>query len=107
MPKNADMPKFTAVSSTYDPLVDVAEVDQFGYTDLRQAFLTGTIEGTSTLDIEEYNGVDAPDSLLPAAKDIFESYRQANMIRSHTIKSAAAGADAPAEAGAASSAAAE
>ena len=102
--KNADaiaLPKFTPVVCTFDPNVDICEVDQFGFTNLRQAFLTGTIEGTSALDDESFNGVDDPSSLLPAAKDIFESYRQANALRSASIKAAAA------EAAAASSAAAE
>lgn len=76
MAKSNTSDKFVPVNSVYNPNTDVAEVDQFGFTDMRQAFLTGMIDGNSTIDSEEYNGVEDAASLMGAPKDIFESTRQ-------------------------------
>ena len=70
---------FTPVTSYYDPSLDCGEVDQFGFTDLRQAYLTGTVEGGFAPDDTSYSGVDDPDAILPAPKDQFEAIRQAEL----------------------------
>ena len=98
--------KFTPVDATFDPACDVSEVDQFGFLDLRQSFLTGTVEGSLAPTDENYNGIEDQDSLLPAPKDAFEAIRQAQAVAKAASKDAPAG-DAPTEGGAASSAAAE
>ena len=100
--------KFTPNLCEYDPVRDVQEVDQFGYLDLRQAFLTGTVEGSLAPADESYNGVDDPSSLLSSPKDTFEAIRQAEAVaKAKSAKSAAVKTDAPTEGGAASSAVAE
>ena len=70
---------FTPCECVYDALMDSAEVDQFGFLDLRQAFLTGTVDGGLAPDDSSYNGVDDPDGILPAPKDEFEAIRQAEL----------------------------
>lgn len=70
---------FTPVDCVYDPMVDCAEVDQFGYIDLRQAFLTGTVDGALAPDDTSFNGIDEPDAILPAPKDQFEAIRQVEL----------------------------
>lgn len=81
------MEKFTPVVCVFDPIVDIEEVDQFGYLDLRQAFLTGTVDGSLAPSDEAYNGMDDPDGVLPASKDTFEAIRQAEKVSA--VKSAA------------------
>ena len=99
--------KFVPVVADFNPLADIEEVDQFGWLDLRQAFLTGTVEGSLAPEDASYNGIDDPSSLLGAPKDTFEAIRQANAVaKASSVKSAAAAA-APTEGGSASSAAAE
>lgn len=72
-----DNGKFTPCVAVFDPEVDIQEVDQFGFIDLRQAFLTGTVDGVAAPDSDFYSGVDDPEGILPAPKDKFEAIRQA------------------------------
>lgn len=98
--------KFVPVDAEYNPFADIEEVDQFGWLDLRQAFLTGTVEGSLAPEDASYNGIEDPSSLLGAPKDTFEAIRQATAVAKASSKSAASAA-APTEGGVASSAAAE
>lgn len=84
----------------YDPQKDIAPVDQFGFIDLRDAYLNHCIPGDMNISTEDYNGVEDPSSLLGKSSDVFEAYRKAQYVKS--AESAAA-----AEAAAASSAATE
>lgn len=101
---------FTPCDAVYDPMLDCAEVDQFGYIDLRQAFLTGTVEGGLAPDDTSYSGIDDPEAILPAPKDQFEAIRQAELANRYgkrKSESPAAPAASPTEGGDASSAAGE
>lgn len=98
--------KFTVCVAVFDSSCDVSEVDQFGFLDLRQSFLTGTVEGSLAPTDDNCNGIEDPGSLLNAPKDQFEAIRQAQAVAKAASKNAPAG-DAPTEGGAASSAAAE
>lgn len=70
---------FTPVEAVFDAFLDCGEVDQFGFVDLRQAFLTGTVEGGLAPDDTSYSGIDDPEAILPAPKDQFEAIRQAEL----------------------------
>lgn len=70
---------FTPVVCCYDPLLDCAEVDHFGFRDLRQAFLTGTVDGALAPDDSGYSGINNPEAILPAPRDQFEAIRQAEI----------------------------
>ena len=56
--------KFTPCVCVFDPDIDICEVDQFGFVDMRQAFLTGTIEGAVAPDDSSYSGIDRPHRYL-------------------------------------------
>lgn len=73
--------KFTPVVCEFLPGVDLEEVDQFGFVDLREAFLHGNMPGDVSTDSEAYNGIDDPDSIMNRASDQFESIRQAEYIK--------------------------
>lgn len=70
------------VSYTYDPVKDIAPVDQFGFVDLRDAFEHSCIPGDLSVNVEDYNGVDDPSSLLGRSSDVFEAYRKAEYVKS-------------------------
>lgn len=72
--------KFVPVVCEYDPQVDIEEVDQFGFVDLRAAYETHTIPGDLTASEESFNGVEDPDSLLGRASDVFDSIRKGQRV---------------------------
>lgn len=69
------------VSFTYDPIKDLAPVDQFGFVDLHDAFVNHSIPGDLSPVSEEYNGVEDPASLLGKSSDVFEAYRKASYVK--------------------------
>lgn len=71
----------------YDPLADIAPVDQFGFVDLHEAFLNASIPGELNTEAENYNGVDDPDSLLGRPSDVFDAIRKASYVQSSTAAS--------------------
>lgn len=106
--------KFTPCVASYDAFLDMEEVDQSGFVDLRQAFLTGMVDGMSNPAEESFSGVDEPDGILPVPKDRFDAIRQAQYVASSARSSRssksvepAAAAASPTEGGDASSAAGE
>lgn len=101
---------FTPRECVFDPLMDFAEVDQFGYINLRQAFLTGVVDGQLAPEEGAYSGIDDPEAIMSAPKDEFEAIRQAQYAASYKPKSksqSAAPAAPSTEGEGASSAAAE
>lgn len=85
----------------YDPVKDIAPVDQLGFVDLRNAFVNNTIPGDLACSDESFNGVEDPSSLLGKSSDVFDAYRKASYVRGAEASAAAA------KAAAASSAASE
>lgn len=82
MNKNELSPaKFTPVVCEFLPGVDLEEVDQFGFIDLRDAFLNGNMPGDVSVDLEAYNGIDDPDSIMDRASDQFDAFRQAEYVK--------------------------
>ena len=66
---------------SYDPKVDLQDVDQFGFVNLNEAMEKGIIPAGNP-DLEEnYNGVLNPSTLMHRAQDIFEATRAAQYVR--------------------------
>ena len=84
-----ERPKFVPVDFKYDPLYDIEEVDQFGFVDLRQAFLEGELPGDIRSDDSAYNGIDDPDAVMPHADDHFSAIRNAQSVTSAESAAAA------------------
>lgn len=87
-----DLKKNSSLSSeesyTFDPIKDIAPVDQVGFVDLRDAFVNHSIPGDLTVKSEDYNGVDDPSSLLGRPSDVFDAYRKAQYVKSAESKAA-------------------
>lgn len=66
----------------YNPASDLEPVDQFGFVDVRAAYANGVVDGNVTIEQSSFNGVDDPDTIMNRPRDIFESYRQADYVKS-------------------------
>lgn len=58
---------------TYDPVRDLAPVDQFGFIELRSALSEGVVPSQMPDSDVDYNGVDEPQKVLGKPHDIFEA----------------------------------
>lgn len=57
---------------SFNPLKDVCEVDQFGFFDLAEAFLSGTIASNLTIDDLEFSEIEDPTAVKGKPRNAFE-----------------------------------
>lgn len=60
------------VDLDFNPLKDVCEVDQFGFVDLADAFLTGTIASNLTIEDLTFTDIDDPKAVSGKPRNVFE-----------------------------------
>lgn len=66
----------------FNPVVDLCEVDQFGYVDLRNALETHTVPGDLNPDDMSYNEIDDPSSIVGKPSDIFSAIQSGHQYAS-------------------------
>lgn len=66
----------------YNDIVDIKEVDQFGFVDLNECMANGQVPSTVSNTEDEYNGIDDPSSILGKPHDVFEAYRMQDYVKS-------------------------
>lgn len=66
----------------YNDIVDIKEVDQFGFVDLNECMANGQVPSTVSNTEDEYNGIDDPASILGKPHDVFEAYRMQDYVKS-------------------------
>lgn len=71
---------------SYDPTVDLQEVDQFGFVDLNEALTKGIVPSIVSDVEQEFNGVMNPGTLLPRSSDVFDGIRKSEYV-SRTLAS--------------------
>lgn len=66
----------------YNKEKDLCEVDQFGWIDLRQAYLTHTIPGNVNPEELEFDGDETldPRNILGRPSSNFDAYEMANIL---------------------------
>lgn len=64
----------------FEPRVDLQEVEQFGFIDLRDSFEKGIVSGAASFEQFDFNEVSEPGALIGRAQDSFESLRQAQYV---------------------------
>lgn len=64
----------------FNPKSDVADVDQFGFVDLREAYVKHMIPAEVTEGNDNYNDIDEPDNIGRKPSDIFEAYRMRDEV---------------------------
>lgn len=57
----------------FDPVKDIAPVDQFGFIDLKNALSTGVVPSQLPDSDSDYNGIENPEAVLGKPRDIFEA----------------------------------
>lgn len=57
----------------FDPVKDIAPVDQFGFIDLKSALATGVVPSQLPDSDSDYNGIESPEAILGKPRDIFEA----------------------------------
>lgn len=76
-------------SCPFDPVRDIAPVDQFGFIDLKVALDSSVVPSQMPDSDSDYNGIDEPDKVLGKPRDIFEALDAQSALE----EAAAAGAD--------------
>lgn len=66
----------------YNDIVDIKEVDQFGFIDLNECMTNGQVPSTVSDTETDYNGIDDPASILGKPHDVFEAYRMQDYVKS-------------------------
>lgn len=57
----------------FDPVRDIAPVDQFGFVDLKLALDTSTVPSQMPGSDSDYNGIEEPEQIIGKPHDIFEA----------------------------------
>ena len=57
----------------YDPVRDLAPVDQFGFIELKSALADSVVPSQMPGAEADYNGIDDPNQVLGKPRDIFEA----------------------------------
>lgn len=65
----------------FDPVRDIAPVDQFGFIDLKSALANGVVPSVMPDSDVDYNGVDDPDSIIGTPRDVFEAIDMQNALQ--------------------------
>lgn len=60
-------------SLPFDPVRDIAPVDQFGFIDLKSALAESVVPSQMPESDTDYNGIDEPDKVLGKPHDVFEA----------------------------------
>lgn len=64
----------------YDKSKDLMPVDQIGFLDLREAFVSGSISGDFNISDEAYNNA-SPEDMMHRPDDLFAGYRQRDFVK--------------------------
>lgn len=86
--------KPTTVDYGFDPSIDLKPVDPYGFVDLREAYVSGSVPGIVSVDDTRFNGVADPSVMMERPKDNFERMRQAEYVKSVLQTAAKAEAEA-------------
>lgn len=57
----------------FDPIKDIAPVEQFGFVDLKNALANSVVPSVMADAESDYNGIENPDSVLGKPSDVFEA----------------------------------
>lgn len=66
----------------YNDIVDIKEVDQFGFIDLNECMANGQVPSSVSNTEDEYNDIIDPSSILGKPHDVFEAYRMQDYVKS-------------------------
>lgn len=68
------------VSLNYDPVKDIAEVDQFGFVNITNAFKNGYVPGSNASVHVDFDHAEDPSAIVGKPSDVFEAYRMQDSL---------------------------
>lgn len=66
----------------YDPIRDISPVSQYGSVNLNEAFRNGGITSSVSAEQGDYNGIEDSESIIGKPRDVFESMRLQEFVKS-------------------------
>lgn len=64
----------------FDPVRDIAPVEQFGFVDLKSALANSVVPSVMEGAESDYNGADDPEEVLGTPRDVFEAIDMQNAL---------------------------
>lgn len=80
-------------SCNFDPVCDIAPVEQFGFIDLKSALANSVVPSVMPDSDVDYNGVDDPDSIIGTPRDVFEAIDMQNALQDAAVAADSNGKD--------------
>lgn len=71
----------------FDPVKDIAPVEQFGYVDLVAANRTSSVPASITSEDSKFNGIEDPAAVAGRPRDIFEQGQASKAVASYQAPS--------------------
>lgn len=68
------------LSWDFDPIRDIAPVEQFGFIDLVAANATSSVPGAIESEDSKFNGIEDPAAIAGRPRDIFEHAQGSKVI---------------------------
>lgn len=79
--------KNEAPSWDFDPVKDIAAVEQFGYVDLVAANRTSSVPASITSEDSQFNGIEDPAAVAGRPRDIFEQGQASKVVAGYQVPS--------------------
>lgn len=70
----------------FNPICDIAEVDQIGFVDLSEAYANNTVPTVVGDDDLHYNNISDPGASMDFPKDVFDVMHQNQTVKDYTPK---------------------
>lgn len=77
-----------SIVGPFDPKCDVSQVDQFGWLDLRKAYVEGVVQGDLVVDEEGFNDIEDARAIVGKPRDVFEAMEMGTWLGTRTAAAA-------------------
>lgn len=79
----------------FNPEIDEADVDQFGFVDMREAIANNVIVGNADINQQSFNNIEDPSTIIGKPRDIFDAMAvEKQAVAANQKATAKAGGDA-------------
>ena len=79
----------------FNPEIDEADVDQFGFVDMREAIANNVIVGSADINQQSFNNIEDPSTIIGKPRDIFDAMAvEKQAVAANQKATAKAGGDA-------------
>lgn len=79
----------------FNPDIDEADVDQFGFIDMREAIANNVIVGNADINQQSFNNIEDPSTIIGKPRDVFDAMAvEKQAVAANQKATAKAGGDA-------------